>query len=80
MVTFDVMNPIFDDEESHGNGDKYEEDIPLKIRCLGIATVLKYVPSQEVHKEGEESEISIEIPSDSLPFVPEETGYNWMFQ
>ena len=79
MVTFDVMNPIFDNEESHSNCQKNEEDIPLKVGCLGIATVLENVPSQEVNKEGEESEISVEISPDFLPFVPEETGYNWMF-
>ena len=37
-------------------------------------------PGNEIHKEEKESKISIEVSSDSLPFVPKEACDNWMLQ
>ena len=80
LVTFDVIDPVLDDKEHHRYEKKDEEDIPLQIGCLGIATLLENVPGQQKDKKGEESEIPVEVSADPLPFVPEEAGYHRVFE
>ena len=69
-----------DDEESHGGREEEEEDVPLHVGCFSVAALLENVPGEEVYKQTEEPEVSVEISPDPLPLVPEEAGDDGMFE